>query len=123
MTGAVVASVTGDPVVQNGIEGKRYLLADEMLRYFGETCPALLARCEVAIVGLPLLARREVAGPLQALKSIANETSRELAAARVAVTRRQAPAELLLDRALASIEHLSEVALPTTRRMDELPNA
>ena len=94
-----------------------------MLRYFGETCPALVARCEVAIVGLPLLARREVAGRLQALKSIANETSRELAAARVAVTRRQAPAELLLDRALASIEHLREVAQSMTLWIDELLNA
>jgi len=109
--------------VQNGIEGKQNLLAKEMLRYFWETCPALAARCEVAIVDLPPLARREVAGRLQTLAAVANETNRELAAARVAVTRRQAPAELLLDRALASIEHLSEVALATTRRMDELLNA
>jgi len=106
--------------VHDGIEGKRHLLAEEVLRYFGETCPALAARCEVAIVGLPRLALREVAGRLQALESITNETNRELTAARVTVTKGQAPAELLLDRALASIEHLSEVAQAMTLWMDEL---
>ena len=54
--------------MQNGIDGKRNLLAEEMLRYFGETCPALAARCEIAIVGLPPLVRREVAGRLQTLR-------------------------------------------------------
>jgi hypothetical protein len=91
-----------------------------MQRYFWETCPALAARCEVAILGLPSVARREVAGRLRTLGAFTNETNRELAAARVAVTRGQAPDEFLLDRALASIEHLSEVAQATTRRMDEL---
>jgi hypothetical protein len=110
----------GQPVMQDGMEGKRHLLAKEMLRYFWETCPALAARCEVAIIYLPPLARREVAGRLQTLAAVANETNRELAAARAAITRGPAPAELPLDRALASIEHLSEVALATTRRMDEL---
>ena len=109
--------------MHDGIDGKRNLLAEEMLRYFGETCPALAARCEIAIVGLPPLARREAAGRLQTLGAITNETNRELAAARVAVTKRQAPAELLFDRALASIEHLSEVAQAMTRWMDELLNA
>jgi len=28
--------------MQKGIDGKRNLLAEEMLRYFGETCPALV---------------------------------------------------------------------------------
>ena len=45
--------------MQNEIDGKRNLLAEEMLRYFGETCPALAARCEVAIVGLPPLALKK----------------------------------------------------------------
>jgi hypothetical protein len=109
--------------VQNGIDGKRNLLAEEMLRYFGETCPALAPRYEVAIVGLPPLARREVAGRLHTLWAVTNETNRELSAARVAVARGQAPAELLFDRALASIEHLSEIAQTMTRWMDELLDA
>ena len=113
----------GHSVVQNGIDGKRNLLAEEMLRYFGETCPALAARCEIAIVGLPPLVRREVAGRLQTLEAVTNETNRELTAARVAVARGQAPAELLLDRALASIEHLSEIAQTMTRWMDEMLEA
>jgi hypothetical protein len=90
-----------------------------MLRYFGETCPALAARCEVAIVGLPPLARREVVGRLRTLRAVTNETNRELAASRVAVTTGQDPADLI-DRALASIEHLSEVAETMTLWMDEL---
>jgi len=102
------------------IDGKRNLLAEAMLSYFGETCPALAARCEVAIVGLPPLARREVAGRLQTLGAVTNETNQELAAARVAVTRGQTPDEFLLDRALASIERLSEVVQTMTRWMDEL---
>jgi len=105
--------------MQKGIDGKRNLLAEEMLRYFGETCPALAARCEVAIVGLPPLARREVVGRLRTLRAVTNETNRELAASRVAVTTGQDPADLI-DRALASIEHLSEVAETMTLWMDEL---
>ena len=105
--------------MQKGIDGKRNLLAEEMLRYFGETCPALAARCEVAIVGLPPLARREVVARLRTLRAVTNETNRELAASRVAVTTGQDPADLI-DRALASIEHLSEVAETMTLWMDEL---
>jgi hypothetical protein len=90
--------------VHNGIGGKRNLLAEEMLRYFGETCPALVAR--------------EVAGRLRTLRAVTNETNRELATSRAAVTKGQASAEVLLDRALASIEHLSEVAQTMTRWMD-----
>jgi hypothetical protein len=105
------------------LEAKRALLAEDMLCYFGEICPALAARCEVAIVDLSPLARREVAGRLQTLRVVTNETNLELAAARVAVARRQVAGELLLDRALASVEHLSEVAQTMTRWMDELLNA
>ena len=123
MAGTVVSLAVGGPVVRDGLEGKRNLLAGEMLRYFGETCPALAARCEVAIVGLPPLARRELAGRLQTLGAVTNETNRELAAARAALANGQAPGALLLDRALASIEHLSEVAQAIKLRMDELLNA
>src|ERR1700746_403432 len=110
----------GQPVTQDGIEGKRHLLAEEMLGYFGETCPALAARCEVAIIGLPPLARRDVTERLLTLRAGTNEANRALTAARVTVATGKAPEESPLDRALASIEHLSEVAPATTRRMDEL---
>jgi hypothetical protein len=113
----------GQSVMHDEVDGKRNLLAEEMLRYFGETCPALAARCEIAIAGLPLLARREVAGRLQTLRALTNETNRGLTAAHVAVARGQAPAERLLDRALASIEHLNEIAQTMTGWMDELLGA
>lgn len=48
--------------MQEGIVSKRNLLAEEIQHYFFEACPALAARCEVAIVRLPLLALQEVAG-------------------------------------------------------------
>ena len=107
----------------DGIDGKRNLLVEEMLRYFGETCPALAARCQVAIVSLPPLARREVAGRLQTLITIANETNREIAATRVPATGDHASSELLFGHALAAIEHLSEIAQAIKLRMDELLNA
>jgi hypothetical protein len=119
----VVALVLRGTIVRDEIDGKRNLLVEEMLRYFGETCPVLAARCEVAIVGLPPRARREVAGRLQTLRAVINETNRDLAAARVAVARGQATGALLLDRALASIEHLSEVAHAIKLWMDELLKA
>jgi hypothetical protein len=51
---------------------------------------------------------------------VINETNVELRAARAAVTKGQASAELLLDRALASIEHINEVAQAITRQLDDL---
>jgi hypothetical protein len=116
----LAATLPQGPVVRDGIEGKRTLLVAEMLRYFGETRHALAARWAVAIVGLPPLALREPAGRLLTLEVVANETNRELRAARAAVTKGQASAEFLLDRALASIEHLSEVAQAMTRQLDDL---
>jgi hypothetical protein len=116
----VIALVPRGTIVHDGIDGKRKLLAEEVWRYFGETCPALAARCGYAIVGLPPLARREVVLRLLTLRAVTSEINRELAAARVAVTKGQAPDELLLDHALASIEHLSEIAQTMMRLMDEL---
>ena len=49
-------------------ENKRKLLAAELQRYFGETCPALTARWEAAIVSLVLPVLRELAGRLQAFE-------------------------------------------------------
>ncbi len=108
--------------MQDG-EGKQNLLAEGMQRYLFEACPALAARCQAAIVGLPPFALQEIAGRLQTLIAVSNVTNRELTAARVAVTRGQAPAELLLDRALASIEDLSEVARAAMERLDEVLKA
>jgi hypothetical protein len=99
------------------------LLAEEMLRYFGDICPALAARCEVAIICLPPFARREAAGRLQMLITIANETNREIAATRSAATGDHAASELVFDHALAAVEHLREVAQGVGQRLDELLKA
>jgi hypothetical protein len=109
--------------MQDQIGGKGNLLAGEMLRYFDDICPALAARCEAAIVDLPPFARQDVAGRLQTLITLANETNREIAATRFAVTVDHASSELLFDHALAAIEHLSEIAQALGQRMDELLKA
>jgi hypothetical protein len=100
---------------------KRNLLAAELRRYFGETCPALAARWESAIIGLAPSILRELAGRLQALEVVTDETNRELRAAQAAAIEDEVSAEQLLDRALASLEHLSEVAEAMIRSLDALP--
>lgn len=102
---------------------KRELLAAELQRYFGEMCPMLMARWEAAIVGLAPPFLRELVGRLQELEEITDETSRQLEVALCPATEGGAPAEPVLDRALASLEHLSEVAEGMMRRLDELLTA
>ena len=103
---------------QHRIESKRHLLTEEMLLYFGEICPALAERCERAIIELPHRDRREAAKCLQTLCSVSNETNRELATA-LAADNGHATIELL-DRALASIEHLRQIAQTITQRIDKI---
>ena len=101
--------------MNNTIETKRDLLATELQRYFGETCPTLAARWGTAIVGLAPPVLRELAGCLQELESATEETNRQLKA-----FEDEESAEVLLDRAIASIEHLSEIAQAMMKRLDEL---
>ena len=103
------------------LEDKRQLLAAELQRYFGETCPALAARWEAAIIDLPSLVLRELAGRLQEFEAVTDETNRQLKAAQAAAFKDQESAETLLDRALASLERLNEVAEAITRHLDKLP--
>ena len=76
-------------------------------------------------VRLPPSVFRELGARLQELEAVTNQANREVEAAR-----REAPeggglklAENLLDRGLASIEHLREVAETMTRRPDDLLDA
>jgi hypothetical protein len=103
---------------EEAIQRKEKLLAAELTRYFGETCPALVARWEGAIVGLAPLALRELVGRLQKFEALTDETSRQLEAAQAAAFEDQESAEHNLDRALASLEHLSEVAEAMMRSLD-----
>jgi hypothetical protein len=57
---------------------------------------------------------------LQALESAADETNRKLRVAQAAAFEDQESAEVLLDHAIASIEHLSEIALAMMKRLDQL---
>ena len=104
-------------------ENKRKLLAAELRRYFGETCPALTARWQAAIVGLAPPILRELAGRLQAFETLTNQVNGELTAALAAAAESHGSAEPLLDRALASLEHLNEVAEAMMLRLDELLTA
>jgi hypothetical protein len=60
---------------------------------------------------------------LQALEAVTNETNRELKASYLATGEGRDSAEHLLDRALASMENLREVAEEMMRRLDELLKA
>ena len=103
---------------------KRDLLEGELQRYFGETCPALAARWQAAITGLapPLL--HELAGRLQELEAATKETNRQLRATlRPSSAKGAASTEPALDHALASLEHLEEIAGSIMQRLDKLLGA
>jgi hypothetical protein len=70
--------------------------------------------------GCPPSVLRELAGRLQELEDVTNQTNRELRAAYDATAEESDSAEYLLDRAVASLEHLGEVAETMTRRLGEL---
>jgi hypothetical protein len=109
--------------VHDRTKKKRELLAAELQRYFGETCPALAARWEVAIVGLAPPFLRDLVGRLKEFEAVTKETNHQLEAALRPVAEGGAPAEPLLDRALASLENLNEMAEAMMRRLDELLTA
>jgi hypothetical protein len=66
---------------------------------------------------------RELAGRLQELEAGTNETNREQKAAGLATAEGRESSEHLLNRVLASMEHLNEVSQAMTRRLDELLKA
>ena len=105
------------------IRRKHDLLAAEMHHYFSDICPELVARWKEAMLGLPPSILRELAGRLQELEDFTDQTNLELRAAHDATAEDRGYAEELLDRALASLEHLGEVAEAMTRRLDELLKA
>ena len=96
------------------------LLDGEMRRYVGETCPALAARCYESLASLPPRMLWEVAAQTRALESFTDETNQQLRAALAATAKDQDSVDALLDRALASLEHLNELALALSRRLDGL---
>jgi hypothetical protein len=107
---------------EEAIRRKHDLLAAEMHHYFWDICPELTARWKEAMLGLSPPVLRELAGRLQELEDVTNQTNRELRAVREA-TEEDHAAEQLLQRALALLEHLGAVAEAMTRRLDALLEA
>jgi len=109
-------------VVVDVFDRKQEVLEAELRRYFGETCPALVARWQAAVIGLAPLFLRELQGRLQELDEVTQETNRQLRMALRLIVQ-GGSTELLIEQALASLEHLNEVAESMTGRLDELLTA
>jgi len=69
---------------------------------------------------LPPSVLRDLAVEIQHLETVTNVANRYLHAAHVEAEAGDVPVEDLLDRALASMENLSEAADTMTRLLDEL---
>jgi hypothetical protein len=101
----------------DAIQRKRERLTVEMHEYFWNVCPERTARWKEAMLTLPPSALRDLAVEIQRLEDITNWANQQLHAALRADGE---PAEDLLDRALASMENLSEAADTMMRLLDEL---
>jgi hypothetical protein len=117
----LVPAVIVGPVT-DGFDRKQKLLEAELWRYFGETCPELVARWQAAITGLAPPFLRELAARLQELDEVTQRINRQLRAALRPVAE-GASTEPVIDQALASLEHLNEIAESMRRRLDELLTA
>jgi hypothetical protein len=108
--------------VAEGSNRKQELLETELRRYFGEKCPALVARWQAAITGLAPPFLRELNARLRELDEVTQETNRQLQVALRPVSGGVSTAPVI-DQALASLEHLNEIADSMMRRLDELLTA
>ena len=106
----------------DSFDHKQQLLKAELQRYFGETCPVLLARWESAIGGLAAPFLRELTASLRELDEVTQEVNRQLRLALRPVAE-GGSTEPVVDQALASLEHLNEIAQGMMRRLDELLTA
>ena len=88
----------------DGFDRKQELLNAELRRYFGETCPALVARWEASIAGLAPPFLRELKGRLRELDDVTQKTNRQLRMA-LRPASEGASTEPVVDQALAGLEH------------------
>jgi DNA polymerase III delta prime subunit len=102
---------------EDAIQRKRERLTAETNEYYWNVCPELTARWKQAMFTLPPSVLRDLAVEIQRLENVTNAANQQLHAALGAGGE---PAEDLLDRALASMEHLSEAADTMTRLLGEL---
>jgi hypothetical protein len=105
------------------IRRKRELLAAELHAYFWLTCKELIATLKEAMRRLPPSVLRELASRLGEVEAVTNQANLELQAAYLGAAEGRESIEHLLNRAIASIERLSEIAKAMTRRLDELLKA
>ncbi|SRR6266404_6017650 len=101
----------------DAIQRKRERLTVQMHEYFWNVCPELTARWRQAMLTLSPSVLQDLAVEIEKLESVTNWANQQLHAALGAGGE---PPEDLLDRALASMENLSEAADTMTRLLDEL---
>jgi hypothetical protein len=92
----------------------------ETHEYFWNVCPELTARWKRAMLTLSPAVLQDLGTKVQHLEAVTNTANRYLHAAHVEDEAGDVPVEDLLDRALASMERLSEAADTMTRLLDEL---
>jgi hypothetical protein len=107
---------------QDAIQRKHERLTAETNDYFWHTCPELSARWRQAMLTLSPSILQDLSVELQGLEVVTDRASDELRKAHVGPVAGGEPAEDLLDRALASMENLSEAADTMTPLLDELLN-
>jgi hypothetical protein len=106
---------------EDAIQRKRERLAAETHEYFWNVCPELTAQWKQAMFTLPPSVLRDLAVEIQHLEAVTNAANQQLnAAAHPGAVGGGEPVEGLLDRALASMERLSEAADTMRRLLDEL---
>jgi hypothetical protein len=105
---------------EEGMQRKHKLLAAETNDYFCHTYPELTERWRQAMLTQPPSVLRDLSVELLGLESVTNRVNQELQAAHIGAIEGGEPIENLLDRALASMENLSEAAETMMRLLDEL---
>jgi hypothetical protein len=103
----------------DAIQCKRERLAAETYEYFWNICPELTEQWKQAMFTLPPSVLGDLAVEVRHLENVTSRANQELRAALGAITGGR-PVEDLLDRALASMENLSESAETMTRLLDDL---
>jgi hypothetical protein len=104
----------------DAIQRKSERLTFEKHEYFWNVRPELTARWKQAMLTLPPSVLQDLCVEAQHLEAVTNTANRYLHAAHVEAEAGDMPVEDLLDRALASMERLSEAADTMTRLLDEL---
>ncbi len=105
---------------EEAIRRKRERLTIETHEYFWIVCPELTARWKEAMLRLPPSVLSDPVNELQGLELVTRRASLELGKAHAGGVDGAVPVGDLLDRALASMEHLREAADTMTRLLEEL---